>query len=126
MSTKRIFPGLAAAAAVDLAAAALVSMTSLAAGSVVQAVAIGFLGAAVGGYIARRRFVLPALALSLLEWLAALYLVYRIAEPTGQASVVSIVQLNLPAVLLSSVAVVLGVWFGQSLATRSRGALSAT
>ncbi len=125
MNTKRILLGLAAAAVVGLVAGELIALSSFAGDRVVQSVAVSFLGAAVGAFIARRDFVLPALGLWLFEWLVVVYVLYGIAVPTGQASVMAIAQYNLLNILLSALAVVLGALIGQGLGTRMQRRLPA-
>ena len=125
MNTKRGFLGLAAAALFGLVAGELISLVNLPARPVLQSVAVNFFGAAIGALIARRGFMFPALGLWLVEWLAGFYVVYRIAEHTRQASIMAITQLNLVSILLSALAVVLGVLVGQALATRTSQAASA-
>lgn len=123
MNTQRILLGLAAAVVSELVAGQLLSLTNLSAGPVVQTVALTFLGAAVGAFVARRGFVLPALGLWLVEWLVVVYLLYRVAQPSGQASIRAIVQLNLLSIVLCALAVVGGVWLGQAVARRSQDAV---
>ncbi len=125
MNTKRILLGLAAAVLFGLAAGELISLANLPASPVLQSVAVSFFGAVVGAWVARTGFLFPALGLWLVEWLAGLYVVYWIAEPTGQASIMAITQLNLASILLSALAVALGVLVGQVLATRTRQPASA-
>lgn len=125
MNTKRVFLGLAAAAAFGLVAAELISLASLSIGPVLQSVVLSLFGTAVGGFIARKGFVLPALGLWFVEWLAVFYVLYRVAAGTGQASVMTIAQLNLLNVVLSAVAVALGALLGQALAARTWKAASA-
>ena len=126
MNTRRIVLGIAVAVVFGLVTGALMSLANLSVGPVVQSVAVGFLGTAVGAFIARRSFVFPALGLWFVEWLVVAHFVYRVAEPTGQASVLAMAQLNLPSILLSALAVVLGALLGQALARRLQRVVPAT
>lgn len=116
MNATRILLGLAAAAAFGLAAGQLAPLTDMTGSATMQSVFLCFAGTAIGGFIARRGFVLPALGLWLVEWIVVAWFLLRIAAPTGQASLPAILQLNLPAIVLSAIAVVLGALNGQALA----------
>lgn len=126
MNSKRTWIGLGITATFGLGAGELVALANLAVGPVTQSVVLGFLGTALGAFVARRGFVLPAIGLWLLDWSANIYFLYRIAEPVGQASVIGILQYNLFALSLSLLAVVAGALFGQALARRSQRIVSAT
>ncbi len=125
MNSKRIWLGLGIAAAFGLVGGELIALADLAVGPVTQSVALGFPGAVLGAFVARRGFVLPAIGLWLLSWSADIYFLYRVAEPVGQASILGILQYNLLTIILSLLAVVAGAWFGQALAQRSQRAVSA-
>lgn len=120
MDTKKILLGLAAAVAFGVVAGALISMAKLSVDPVVQSVFLSFLGTAIGAYIARRRFVLPALGLWFVEWLIIVYVLYFIAAPTGRASFFAITQVNLLSIVLSALAVTIGALLGQTLAKRTQ------
>ncbi len=120
MNAKRILLGLAATAVFGLVAGELISLSNLTVGPVVRTVVLAFLATAVGALVARRGFVFPALGLWFVEWLVVIYFLYRIAEPTAQASILAIARLNLPNIMLSALAVVLGALLGQVLAERTQ------
>ena len=123
MDTKRILLGLAAAAAFGLVAGELISLANFTFNPLLQSVVLGFLATTIGAFIARRGFVLPALGLWFVCWLLVVYLLYFIAAPTGQASFLAIVQINLLGIVLSALAVAIGALVGQALARRAwRGA----
>lgn len=126
MNTKRIFLGLSVTAVFGLVAGELISLVNLSVGPVVRSVALGFLGTAVGALIARQGFAFPAIGLWFVEWLVMAYFLYRVAEPTGQTSVLPIAQLNLLSILLSALAVVVGALPGQALARRSQHVVPAS
>ena len=120
MNTKRILLGLAAAAVFGLVAGELISLANFTVNPALQSAVLGFLATAIGAFIARRGFVLPALGLWLVEWLLVVYLLYFIAAPTGQASFLAIAQVNLRSILLSALAVAIGALVGQALAKSAR------
>ena len=126
MNTKKILLGLATTVAFGLVAGQLLSLGNVALSPVIQSVGFGFVGTALGAFVARRGFLLPALGLWLLGWLGSIYMLYLIAEPTGQASIPAIVQYNLLGGFLSALAVSAGALFGQYLARRSEHAVAAT
>ena len=80
-----------------------------------------FLGAVAGAWLARRPFVVPALVVWAFLWGVVTWLLYRIAAPTGNGSVVAILQYNWLAIVLSGVGAVAGALCGQVMA-RSRPA----
>ena len=120
MNTKRILLGLAAAAVFGLVAGELISLANFTVNPALQSAVLGFLATAIGAFIARRGFVLPALGLWLVEWLLVVYLLYFIAAPTGQASFLAIAQVNLRSIVLSALAVAIGALVGQALAKSAR------
>jgi hypothetical protein len=120
MNMKRILLGLAAAAVFGLVAGELISLANVTVNPVLQSIVLGFLATAIGAFIARRGFVLPALGLWLVEWLLVAYLLYFIAAPTGQASFLAIAQINLLSIVLSALAVAIGALVGQALAKRAQ------
>jgi hypothetical protein len=120
MNMKRILLGLAAAAVFGLVAGELISLANVTVNPVLQSIVLGFLATAIGAFIARRGFVLPALGLWLVEWLLVVYLLYFIAAPTGQASFLAIAQINVLSIVLSALAVAIGALVGQALAKRAQ------
>lgn len=125
MDGKRTLLGLAAAATFALVSAELLSLAHVSVHPLIQTIVLGFVSTAIGAYIARRDFMVPARCLWLAEWMVSVHLIYVIAAPTGQASVRSIVRLNLWGMALSAVAVVPGALLGQALARRKRYAARA-
>ncbi|WEN15451.1 hypothetical protein PY254_01885 [Rhodanobacter sp. AS-Z3] len=120
MNTQRILRGLAAAVACGLLIGGLASLAKVTVNPVLPSVVIGFVATAIGAFIARRGFVLPALGLWFAEWLLVVYVVYFIAAPTGQASLLAIIQRNLLSIALSALAVAIGALVGQSLSRRAQ------
>ena len=68
MKSKRMWAGLAAAAIAGFSVSELVALADLSISPAMEAVATGFTGAAIGAFVARRGFVVPALGLWLLSW----------------------------------------------------------
>ena len=126
MTPKKIWLGLAISVAFGLVAGEILSLGNVSLSPVIQSVALGFVATALGAFVARRGFLLPALGLWLLGWLGSIYMLYLIAAPTGQASVPAILQYNLLSILFSAVAVSAGALFGQFLARRAEHAVAAT
>lgn len=120
MDTKRILLGLAAAAVFGLIAGELISLANFNLSPVMRSVVLSFLAATIGAFIARRGFVLPALGLWFVGWLLVVCLVYFIAAPTGQASLLAIVQINLLSMVFSALAATVGALAGQAIAARTR------
>ena len=81
-----------------------------------QSVLVAFVGAFAGGWVARGRFVLPAMTFWFVLWVVVGCIVYGIAASAGQASVVSMIRFNWIAMVLSGAATGTGAWLGQSLA----------
>ncbi|MFC0682876.1 hypothetical protein ACFFGH_34015 [Lysobacter korlensis] len=80
--------------------------------------AIALLGAGLGGYLARSRFLVPALVMHALLWAVAFYFVYQIAQLTGHGSLLALLQQNAPGFFLSLLGVSCGALIGQALARR--------
>ena len=87
----------------------------------VQAVLTAGIAAFAGGWVARRRFLLPSLALWLALWPATVDILYSIAAPTGQSSLSSVLGYNAIAIALSGVATALGAVLGQRVAAVRSG-----
>lgn len=111
MSVKRIVAGLVAmvvtACALSFAGELLGIDRFLAVGG-----GLSFLTSAlVGGFVARSGFVLPALLVWSAVWGAVIYTLYRIAEPTGTASIAGILSYNAMDLAIS----LIGTWCGAVL-----------
>lgn len=119
MNTKGVLLGLAAVAVFGLVAGGLISLADFTVNPELKSVVLGFFGAAIGAFIARRDFVLPALGLWLVGWVLVAYLLYSIAAPTGHASFLAIAQINFLSIVLSTLAVAIGALLGQFLANRA-------
>ena len=83
-----------------------------------QSVLLSFIAALAGGRIAQRQFVLPALITLAILWVAIAFLLYKIAEPAGQANLLSIMEHNWVAILLTGAATAFGAFLGERLAVR--------
>ena len=119
MSHKRIWLGLASLilAHIILSMITQAILPESTASITAQSIVVQFLAAIVGGFVARERFILVAMGVWAALWAAVLYTLYLIAVPTGQASILSIIQHNVVTLLLSGAATVVGVHLGQALAT---------
>lgn len=84
--------------------------------SVVQSVLQLFLGALAGAWLARGRFVIPALIVWALLWASVTWVLHGIAAPVGQGAVAAILQYNWLAIVLSGAGAVAGALCGQVLA----------
>lgn len=84
--------------------------------SVVQSVLELFLGALAGAWLARGRFVVPALVVWALLWAAVAWLLHGIGAPAGGGSIAAILQYNWLAIVLSGAGAVAGALCGQELA----------
>ena len=118
MKSKRMWAGLAAAAIAGFSVSELVALADLSISPAMEAVATGFTGAAIGAFVARRGFVVPALGLWLLSWAVCVCILYWIAEPTGQGSIPGILEYNRLVIFLSALAVLAGVFSGRAVAQR--------
>ncbi|MDR7070846.1 hypothetical protein J2X02_003717 [Pseudoxanthomonas japonensis] len=93
---------------------------------VAQSFVVSLVGSGLGSYLAKRNFLTPAFAVWALCWALAIYMLYLIAAPTGQASVAGIIRYNVSALALSAFATLIGVLGGQVLAQRNQGVAAAT
>jgi hypothetical protein len=120
MTRKKLLLGSGAMLAMSVVLGELISLSGLyeLIDPTAQSIATGFFAAAAGASIARKGFLLPAYGVMLAIWAANIYVLYQIAAPTGQASVVSIVQYNVLGFAISLVAVTAGVLVGQWVAGR--------
>src|SRR5690554_5881806 len=83
-----------------------------------ESLVIWLVSAFAGAWVARSRFILPAVATWALLWVASVALLYQIAAGAGQGSVVGILEYNAMRIGLSLLAVLLGVAGGQYIASR--------
>ena len=126
MNVARILSGVAVMAFVGLtgreafAYLGLAALIGPASSSIAESAAISLLAAICGGYVARERFAVPALSTCLLSWCGAIYLLYLIAEPTGQAHLRVILGHNWAAILVSLLAAAAGAVAGQAFARRQQ------
>ena len=89
-------------------------------GDVLTTPEIGALGWAVaaflGGFVARTGFLPVAFVMWVAVWKLSLLALYQIAAPTGEASVVGLLQLNALAIAMSLAATFAGTLLGQKAA----------
>ncbi len=70
------------------------------------------LAGAVGAFIARRGFALPAALVAMITWFIIIYILQSIAEPVQPASFTEIALQNLSVLLLMVMAAVIGANIG--------------
>ena len=104
----------------------LIGLTKLPLPPIAQSFVISLLGSGFGAYIAKRNFLIPAFAAWVICWSLAIYMLYLIAAPTGQASLAGIIVHNTSALALSACATLAGVLGGQVLAQRTQRIAAAT
>lgn len=126
MNSKRIWAGLAIAAFAGFLITEAFALTNLWISPVIQSVAAGFISTALGAFVARRGFVAPALGLWLLGWVICVSALYWIVEPTGQASILRILQYNRLSISLSALAVLAGTFLGHAMAQHFRNTSAST
>ena len=112
---KRIALGLIAMALIWLVGNELTTFFQFQTSPAIQGVLISLLGAGLGGFIARRGFLFPALALWLLIQALVIYVLYMIAEPTGQASLAKILSYNWISFISSAVVTTIGAILGERI-----------
>ncbi len=79
---------------------------------------VWFVSALLAAWYAGSRFIVPAVAVWGALWTLIVLLLYQVAAPTGQASVLGILQFNALGLVTSLVAVALGVYLGQVISRR--------
>jgi hypothetical protein len=77
-----------------------------------QAGLLWLICASMASWVVRRGFWVPAAAVWLATWVLVIALLYFIAAPTGQASVVGILQFNALTLTCSAVTAMLGASVG--------------
>ena len=111
----RRWAGAGAMVAVVLAADLLLpDLGDSAAWSLAQSVLVLFLAAAAGAWVARGRFVVPALLVWAVAWAAVSWLLYRLGD--GSQSVGAILAYNAWAIVFSGAAAAFGAWTAPRLA----------
>ncbi|TCZ77609.1 hypothetical protein [Lysobacter sp. N42] len=84
----------------------------------IQPAVSGLVGAALGGFVARRPFVLVALLVHVAVWGLILYTLHAIGD--GRTGYASLAATNMSAMALSFPLVALGAFVGEHAATRLR------
>jgi len=126
MKPKRIWAGLAIAVIAGFAITEAIALANVAISPAKEAVATGFVTTVLGAFVARRGFVAPALGLWLLSWAVCVCILYWIVEPTGQASILRILQYNYQSISLSGLAMLVGTFVGRAIAQRVSNTSAAT
>ncbi len=126
MSRSRLAAAVLTMTAIALAAGVLLpDLGQSAAWSLAESVLVFFLAATAGAWLARDRFVVPALAVWALIWTVVAWMLYLVAAPVHQAPIGAILQYNWLAIVLSGAATVAGALCGRVLAGRQGGPLVA-
>ena len=126
MDMKRIAIGLVVMYLVWIVGSQVLSLLNVDLSQTFQPALMWLVSAGFGGFMARRNFLLPALSLFLLYWGYVIYVLYLIAAPTGQASVLGILHYNWISFIASALGVVIGVLLGQRLSGEWPKAAAAT
>ena len=127
MSKRKTALGVLAMFMVQVVAGALLpDLGTSVAWLVAQSALVFFVAALVGGWVAGHRFLLPAMVVWLLIWIAIVYLLYRIAAPAGPVSIVGMLQYNWVAFLLSGATTAIGALLGQVIAVSRARRVAAT
>lgn len=90
-------------------------------GSVGESVLVFFLAAAAGAWLARDRFVVPALVVWGAIWVAVVWVLHLVSAPMDPSTVAAILQYNWLAIALSGAASVAGALCGHMLAGGADG-----
>lgn len=77
---------------------------------------------AVGGFISRHGFIPVAVTIAVLSILFSQYILYQIALPTGQASVIGTAVGNIPNMISALASAVVGAHLGEQLYLRKKSA----
>ncbi|HEU4773704.1 MAG TPA: hypothetical protein VFS82_04195 [Lysobacter sp.] len=126
MSRSRLVTAVLAMTAIALASGLLLpDLGRSAAWSVGESVLVFFLAAAAGAWLARDRFIVPALVVWAVFWAVVAWMLHLIAAPVAQSSVGAILQYNWLAIVLSGAATVAGALCGRVLAGGPGGPLFA-
>ena len=104
----------------------LIGLLDLPIPPIAQSFVVSLSGGGLGAYVAKRNFLVPALAAWVLCWGIAIYMLYLIAAPTGQASFSGIIGYNWSVIALSAFATLIGVLGGQVIAQRTQCVAAAT
>ena len=126
MNLKRIALGIATTVFLWVIASNLIPLLNFPIPAAVQSFLMTLISVGVGAFIARRGFLIPAFALLALYWACAIYLLYLVAAPTGQASFLGILLTNASALTLQAFATMIGVVGGQLLGQRASVKTAAT
>ena len=128
MTNQRILLGLAVMIVIQISAEKLMGVlgTTQSLYGTVPSVLAALVAAFAGGWIAQRRFLIPALLVWAVLWGVVVYLLYRIAVPVDPAAPASILQHNIMAIASSGAATAIGALLGQMLGGRRAPLVAAT
>lgn len=126
MARSRLVGAVLAMTAIALASGLLLpDLGRSTAWSVGEAVLVFFLASAGGAWLARDRFIAPALFVWAVFWVAIAALLHLIAAPADPSSIAAILQYNWLAIVLSGAATAVGAPCGRVLAGGPGGPLVA-
>ena len=100
-----------------------IGVATLVQSSALQSAIISFIAVAVGAFVARCRFLLPAIFLWLATWLVVIYTLTAISA--GQSSYWEIARFNWLAISASLLSTIIGAKLGEFLGAKSGRAGSA-
>ena len=126
MNVKRIALGIATTVLLWAIASNIIPLFNLPMPAAAQSFLMTLLSVGLGAFVARRNFLIPAFALLAFYWAYIIYVLYLIAAPTGQASVLGILLTNTSALTLQAFATTIGVIAGQLLGQRTEVKAAAT
>ena len=128
MPSKRLLLGVAALVAAQILLNNLAStfLTESVELIVLRSVVVALFSAFIGGFIARKGIILPAIAIWIILWVAIIYTLYAIAAPVDPNPLPAIVEYNWAAFLGSGIATIVGAMLGQTLGTPRAPHVSAT
>ena len=118
MSKKRIAAAVVAMLLVQWSTGTLIALTTSTSGGITQTVIASFAGAFAGGFIANRKFLVPAVISWALIWGLLIYVLYGIASAAGTASVLGVLKNNAAPLVFSGIAVLAGAMLGQKISGR--------
>lgn len=119
MSKLRIAAAIVAMLLVQWSTGTLLALTTNTNGSIIQTVVSSFAGALVGGFVAQRRFIVPAIVVWAVIWGTLLYVLYGISAAAG-STLFNLLGSKAAPLLLSGIGVLAGAAIGQKISGRQR------
>ena len=116
---KRVLFGLVAAIASQVIFGYLLSFLLIS--TAVHSGLICFIGAAIGTYVARRNFIIPAILLWSFNWLLIIYILSAMSD--FEKDTVTLIQFNFIAMLVSLIAAIVGCISVNAFNSRNQAAI---